>query len=165
VRQQQRRRLGVGRRIPLLVRRRQATPPAVGGGPVLGVLSTRGLTSAQLGRRAYTLAVSAQNEANTITGLDAPPRYNTALRDVRAALTALINDLGTLSAAGNPSGTATASALAAVRADVGDLKAVDAALSQALGLRPNWRRVAGRDQAEALDDVSGEVDPNARLRP
>ena len=56
---------------------------------------------------------------------------------MRAALTALVNDLGTLSAAGNPSGTATASALAAVRADVGDLKAVDAALSQALGLRPN----------------------------
>jgi hypothetical protein len=102
------------------------------------LLGFRGMTSAHLGQQAYTLAVTAQDDANAITGLDAPTRYNTRVRDLRAALIALVNDLSAVSTAtADHNRPATASALSTVRTDAGDLAAVDGGLSQALGLKPD----------------------------
>ena len=100
------------------------------------LLDVTGLTPAELGQRAYTLSVAANNQANTVTGLQAPARYNTRLRDLRAALLALVNDLSTVSAAAGHSGPAATAAEVQARAETGHLGVIDAGLAGALGLRP-----------------------------
>jgi hypothetical protein len=89
-----------------------------------------------LGQRAYTLAVAANHVDTTVSGLQAPTRYNTRLRDLRAALLSLVTDLSAVSATAGHSAAATASAEARVRTDAADVGEIDTGLAQALGLRP-----------------------------
>jgi hypothetical protein len=99
------------------------------------LLSAQGLSPAELSQRAYTLSVAANNQANTITALQAPARYNTQLRDLRAALLALVNDLSAVSADAGHTASAAAAAEQQVRVETGHLGVIDAGLAQALGLK------------------------------
>jgi hypothetical protein len=102
------------------------------------LLSARGLTSTQLAKRSYTLAVAAQHNLNTISSLLAPTRYNTRLRELRSSLGALVYDLSNVStAAGNGDAPATAGALKTVRSAAAGLTGIDATLSRLLGLSPS----------------------------
>jgi hypothetical protein len=102
------------------------------------LLSARGLTSSQLAKRSYTLAVAAQHNLNTISSLQAPIRYNTRLRELRSSLGALVYDLSNVStAAGNGDAPATAGALKTVRSAAAGLTGIDARLSRSLGLSPS----------------------------
>ena len=100
------------------------------------LLNARGLTPAQLGRRAYTLAVAANDDVSTVSGIQTPARYNTSVRDLRAALLALVNELSAVSATAGHSASATASAEDRVRVETGHLGVIDGRLAQALGLKP-----------------------------
>jgi hypothetical protein len=101
------------------------------------LLDVRGLTPAAVDQRAYALSVAANNQASTVGGLQAPARDNTRLRDLHAALLALVNDLSAVAAAAGHSGPATAAAEAQVRVETGHLGVIDARLAQALGLKPD----------------------------
>jgi hypothetical protein len=101
------------------------------------LLDAGGLTPAQLGRRAYTLAVAANDEEGTVSGLQVPVRYNTQVRDLRSALLSLVNDLSEVSADAGHGASATASAEGRVRVETGHLGVIDARLAQALGLTPS----------------------------
>lgn len=94
--------------------------------------------TAHLARQAYTLAVAAQHNLNTISSLQAPVRYNTRLRALRSSLGALVYDLSDLStAAGHRDAAATAGALKTIRTDAVSLAGIDAVLSKSLGLSPS----------------------------
>lgn len=99
------------------------------------LLTDRAPTAGQLGARASALAQEAEHSLVAVSGLAAPPRDNTRLRDVRSALGLVLDDLGAItSGAADHDRAATAAAVRSLRTDAAVLTATEAALSQMLGL-------------------------------
>ena len=111
---------------------------------VNGIVSELGTTltragpqpDALLSNEFSALGARAEQEAAVIAGLGHPPRYNTWLRDLDHALSAVASGLDQLStAATEHQPAATRADISALRGDAVAVRATEASLARTLGLR------------------------------
>lgn len=98
------------------------------------VLHAHGLGDSRLAARADQLSAVAEQRLAGVAQLNAPPRFNTRVRDLHAAVTTVADDLAEVAAAARQgSAKATRAALATLGADSGVLTGVETRLAQTLG--------------------------------